>query len=422
MEIKKNAILVVVLLMILTSFTFAEEKTTQVTRLNTNPLMRVSSSGIKSIDQFKELVEKNADRIREGFEKTDEASIYPDFMEQVRSGNIEERILPKGQRFKWMLFYPQKRIKVVHDVEWAGKTTVNAYVVTVAREQECKRYQFFIPRVCGNICFVESFGGDAVCNIAITPREVQAGESFTVDMSGSKCAASYDITVSREGQQVDSKNLKGEENRWQKSFKDPGVYEFTAQALNNEGVASRNECRASLTVKPAAAPEPEPEPTPPPKSEPPRTGMRKLFIIAEAGPMIAKGTYTGFIFARVGLEYFFIPEKFCIIGSGGYAFNLGSSQFKSHFLSDIILTVHFKKLFIGGGIGFSGKVRNAVLEDGVLRPEWKSDIDIVGNLGYEIFTISHIKSALFGEIRIPIDDELEFSKDHALLLGIRFMF
>lgn len=419
MEIKKNWTVIVFLMISLfwSLNTLAETK--EIHELNRFPLMKISPPGIKNVDDFKALVEKYADRIKAGFEKTDEAWLYDNFMMQVRSGNIEERIIPHGQYVKWMLFYSNNQTKVAKDVEWAGKTIINAYVITVLPEQECKKYEFLIPKVCGNICLVEGPNEDVICNIELSPKEAQIGECVTVDMSGSKCAATYDITVSSEGKPIKSKKLTNGEKSWQTTFNDPGTYEISALATSNGGITSKNECQASIHIGKAIISQ----------EQPVKEVLclktivthKVLYFMAEAGPMFAKGTYTGYIFARLGFAFFIIPEKFSLTVSGGYAFNLGSDLFKNHFLSNSLLNVHFKKFFVGGGFGFSSKVRNAMYEDGTLRPEWKSDIDIVGNVGYEIFSIKYSKSFIFGEIRIPIHKGLEFKKDHALLLGFRVL-
>lgn len=492
MAFKKAAALVVVLMMILTISTFAETK--KITRLNVSPLMKLSAKGIRSIDEFKALVEKFADRIKEGFEKADAASIYPAFMEQVKSGTIEERIIPMGQEVQWMLFYSEKQTKVVNDVQWAGKKTINAYAVTV--DLDCKKYDIIIPRVCGNVSLVQEFNKYAICDIKVNPAEVHVGENVTVDMSGSKCATAFEISVTLEGKEVAFKKLEGGATTWSTSFKVPGNYEFTAKALNPDGVVSQNDCKASTRVintppvcdlkvsptsgycgdkftfdatgssdkdgqvvkadftlanKKGGEPENLQATASPLKLEKPikKSGIytvslkvtddlgaestnscvsgpievqKKLYFLAEAGPMVAKGTYTGYIFGRLGLCYLIIPEKLSFLVSGGYAVKLGGDAFKNHFLSNILLNLHFNKFFIGGGFGFSSKVRNAVWEDGVLRVEWKSNIDIVGNVGYDVFKKFNMKGSIFGELRVPIKKGLEFAKDHEILLGFRLLF
>ena len=419
MENKKISALIVVLMMSLFLSLNILAETKEIRELNRFPLMKISPKGIKNVDDFKALVEKYSGRIKEGFEKTDEASLYDDFMLQIRSGNFEEGIIPHGQYFKWMLFYSQNQTKVAQDVEWAGNTTVNAYVVTVLKEQECKKYVFLIPKVCGNVCLVEKTSEDVICNIELTPKEAQIGDSVTVDMSGSKCANTYDITVYFEGKPVASKKLTNGEKSWQTRFNEAGVYEITALAVNNEGIASKNECKASIGISKAIISQEQP----PQEAACLKTivAQKVLYFLVEGGPMFAKGTYTGYIFARLGFAFFIIPDKLSLIVSGGYAICLGSDLFKNHFLSDSLLNIHFKKFFVGGGFGFSSKVRDAVYEDGVLRPEWKSNIDIVGNVGYEMFSIKNSKSSIFGEIRIPIHKGLEFKRDHAFLLGFRVL-
>jgi len=525
MELKKNAALAVVLLMILSISTFAE---TKINQLNRFPLMDLPKE-IESVNDLQLKVKEYADRIKQGFaeaqkdspytfymrqakdgktfEEADKVSLYGLFKDQVESGKkIEERIIKKDQLFEWMLYY-KNQTKVLRDVVWDGKeylkayvVTAYAYVITVSGENICKKFEFWIPTICGNVSLAKPTDVNANCMIKATPKKVEAGKLITVDMSGSDYADAYEITVLHEGKQVRSQKLEGGKNIWETSFDKPGNYEFDAKAINNCGLASTNECKDSIQVTkdnipPECALKVSPkdgycgdkftfdasgshdddgevveanftltnndsrksESLEPPVRKRPfilekvikKSGhytasakvkdnlgaeskntcevsdikvQKRLYFLVEAGPMVAKGTYTGYIFARVGLAYLIVPEKLSFIASGGYAINLGCDFFKSHFLSNFLLNVHFKKFFVGGGFGFSSKVRDAVFEDGKPRVEWKSNIDIVGNVGYDLFAPFNKKGSIFGEIRIPIKKGLEFKRNHAFLLGFRLLF
>ena len=76
------------------------------------------------------------------------------------------------------------------------------------------------------------------------------------------------------------------------------------------------------------------------------------------------------------------------------------------------MNVHFNAFYIGAGVGFSSEV----------RPGWKSDIDVVTNIGYEVFEAFNKKGSIFAELRYPIQDGLEFKHAHEILLGLRLLF
>jgi hypothetical protein len=247
------------------------------------------------------------------------------------------------------------------------------------------------------------------CAIEVTPTEGCCGDNFTFDASkssdvdGEVVRATFTFTdqESAESKPPDIK-VGNPPLKLERVFDKPGKYRFFVKVMDNDG-AEGNCNPIDFIVRDCKV-------------------QKRLYFLVEAGPMVAKGTYTGYIFARVGLTFLIVPEKLSFIASGGYAINLGCDFFKSHFLSNFLLNVHFKKFFVGGGFGFSSKVRNAVREDDKPRIEWKSNIDIVGNAGYQIFKAFNKKGYIFGEIRIPIKKGLKFKYEHAFLLGFRLLF
>ena len=480
MMYKKAVILIVALLMLFTLNPFAKEKVTKVSKVNVAPLMKVPQGGISSVDQLKTLVENYADRIKAGFEMAGIGSVFPAFMEQVKTVPIEEVDIPKGQKLEWMLFYAAKKVKVLTNVEWVGKKTLPCFVLTV--QSECKDYHLVIPRACGNISLKGTKNSYAVCDMKVTPSKANIGDTITVDLSGSKCAHTMEVEVLHEGQRVEFKKL--DDPVWKTSFKQPGNYVIKAKVLNIDGVLSKNACEekvyinyppeCDLVVTPASGYVGKPfkmdasgstdkdgkvvkadftvtkngtevdsqSITTDPlvwnkkfkKSaiykvtlkvtddfgaessnlcEATLKVQKRFYLLVEAGPGLAKGTYSGYAFGRLGFTYLIVPEKLSILASAGAALKLGGDAFKNHFLSNLLLNAHFNDFFVGAGIGYSSEVRD---------PDWDSGLDIVGNLGFDIFQSFNKKGSIFGEIRIPTGTGLEFKEAHMFLLGFRYIF
>jgi hypothetical protein len=480
MMYKKAVILVVALLMVFSLNLLAKEKVTKVSRVNVAPLMKVPKGGISSVDQLKTLVEKYADRIKAGFEKAGAGSVFPAFMEQVKTVPIKDVDLPKGQKLEWMLFYAAKKVKVIDNVEWVGKKTLPCFALIV--QSECKDYYFVIPKACGNISLKGTKNSYATCDMKVTPAKANIGDTITVDLSGSKCAHTMEVEVFHEGQRIEFKKL--DDPVWKTSFKKPGNYVIKAKVLNVDGVLSKNACEekvyinyppeCDLVVTPASGYVGEPFKVDASGSKD-KDGQvvkaeftvtkdgtvvdsqtittvpfiwnktfkksaiykitvtvtddfgalssnlceailkvqKRLYLLVEGGPGIAKGTYSGYAFGRLGFTYLIIPEKLSILASAGAALKIGGEAFKNHFLSNLLLNAHFNDFFLGAGIGYSSEVRD---------PDWGSGLDIVGNLGFDIFQSFNKKGSIFGEIRVPTGTGLSFKEAHMFLLGFRYIF
>ncbi|HLP61484.1 MAG TPA: PKD domain-containing protein [Candidatus Deferrimicrobium sp.] len=478
MRCKKTLILIVALLVLLSSTTFA--KNHQLKRVGIAPLMKC---GVKAPDDFKALLVKYEKEIEKGFTDAGSASLYPDFMEQVKNGSIKikEDVIPKGQQMQWMLF---RAGKVVKNVDWAGKKPLDVHMLTI--QKDCKDYHFIVPKPCGNIALVNETNAIPVCGISVSPEKVKVGETITVGLSGSKCATKMIVKVYHPaGTLVETKELTAGDTVWKTSFKGIGEYFFEAEAFNADGVVGQNECKAKteivntppecgLVVSPTATYTGKPVKMDASgstdvdskvakadftitkdgavadqksvTSEPlvwdkifTKSGkykvnlqvadeygavstktcesslevQKRLYYLAEAGPMLAKGTYSGYFFARVGLAYLIVPEKLSMLMSVGGALTLTGDPFKSHFLSNLLLLVHFNDFYVGGGIGYSSEVR---------EPDWKAAFNIVGNIGYDVYKAFNMKGSIFGELRIPVIKGVPFSEAHAILVGFRLLF
>jgi hypothetical protein len=480
----KTIVLFAALLMVFSFNMFADQK--KITRVNVAPLMKCPKGGLTSADQLKTFVEQYAERVREGFDKAGQSELYSAFMEQIKTAEISERELPKGQDMEWMLFYSAKKVKAIKNLVWDGKKTLPVFALTITYGPECKDYHFVIPKACGNVTLINATNSMAVCDITVSPAKANIGDTITVDASSSKCASAVEVTVYHEGKQVDFKKLDGTDLKWQTSYKEPGNYKVTAKALNADGVLSTNECEGKFYINFPPECDLKVSPTRGYTGKPfkldasgstdkdgevvkadfsitntkdgsevdknsvtsspliwdkkfKKSGIykidlvvtddfnatslnkcigtvevqKRLYFLLEAGPGIAKGTYSMVAFARFGLAYLIVPEKVSFLASAGGSFTLAGEPFKHHFLSNLVLNFHFDSFFLGGGIGFTSKVR---------EPDWGSSVDLVGQMGFDVFSAFNKKGSIFGELRVPLGKDLEFKHAHQFLLGFRFLF
>jgi len=478
MRCKKTLILIVALLVLFSSTTFA--KAHELKRVGIAPLMKC---GVKGPDDLKALIVKYEKQIEKGFIAAGSADLYPIFMEQVKDATIKikEDVIPKGQQMAWMLF---RDGKVVKDVIWAGKQPLEVNMLTIRKGD--KDYHFIVPKPCGNIALVGDSYAVPMCSMTVSPEKAKVGDTITVDLSGSTGATKMVVNVYHPaGKLIETKTLTAGDTVWKTSFKETGDYLFEAEVFNVNGVVCPSPCKAkvevinippqcSLAVSPTSCYTGQPvkmdasgstdkdgkvvkadftvskggavadqnavtsEPFVWDKAfkksghytvnlkvydnvgavstntcESSLDVQKRLYGLVEAGPMLAKGTYSGYVFARVGFAYLIVPEKLSMLMSVGGAVTLTGAPFKSHFLSNLLLLVHFNDFYIGGGVGYSSKVR---------VPDWKQAFNIVGNIGYDVYKAFNMKGSIFGELRIPIIKGLPFKEAHEILLGFRLLF
>ena len=482
MNFKKVLVFVIAVMLVFSLHTLG--KTKKITRIGVSPLICVKG-GIRDAAQLREQLEKNADVIKEGFEKAEVGYLYDGFMEQVRSGSIQEAQLPKNQEIPWMVFKVGNKVKVVRDLVWDGKTTLEVFAITV--QKDCKDYVIVVPKGCGNITLMDIKNTYATCELKVSPDQVNVGDEVTVDLSGSKCAVKYEVTVFYEGDQVDFKELT--DPVWKTKYDKPGNYVIKAKVLSVDGVVSSNDCEAKFSIGSNYPPVCDLKVTPTKgyvgdlfkldatgstdkggqvvkadftirdqngnevdqntlttapliwqmKFNKPgyykiwlkvtddsdvvsandcemevavQAVQRRLFGLVEGGVMAAKGTYTIYIFGRLGLFYMIIPERLSVILAAGPALRFSGAPFKNFFMANLLLNLHFSDFFVGGGIGYSTAVRDY---------DWGAGLDVVGSIGYDIFKGPN-KVSIFGEVRIPVRSDLEVSDAHQFLLGMRFLF
>ncbi|MCP4150534.1 MAG: hypothetical protein GY757_22500, partial [bacterium] len=230
-----------------------------------------------------------------------------------------------------------------------------------------------------------------VCDLKVSPVRGYTGKPFKLDATGSTdkdgkvVKADFAIT-DKDGKAIDQKATDSLD--WDKIFKKSGIYNVSLKVTDDFNAVSKNTCEATLEVQ------------------------KRFYLVAEAGPGVSKGTYSGMAFARLGFAYLLNPEKLSVLVNAGASFNLAGEPFKTHFMSSALLIGHFNKFYAGAGVGFSTEV----------RPGWDSDVDIVLNMGLDVMESFNKKGSIFTELRIPMQKDVSFSDAHQIMVGFRYLF
>jgi hypothetical protein len=175
--------------------------------------------------------------------------LFLPFMDQIKDSAFKEKDIAVGDKFMWMLFRSQGKVKVALDLEWAGKSPLPVFSFTVVKG--FMHYEFVMPRPCGNISLlkVEEIIPDAICDIKVDPAKANINDPISVDMSGTQHAKSMEVEVyNAEGKKIVTKTLSPDSPKWQTKFDKPGEYVFKAKALNMKDKPSANPCEAKTYI------------------------------------------------------------------------------------------------------------------------------------------------------------------------------
>lgn len=246
MKNKKLFFIVIGILVLLTINSYAETK--KLKQIGRFTLVRIKGE-VPTSEVMKILLETYAGDIKYGFDIAGYGDLYFSFIEQIRSGTFKEKNMAIGDKFMWMLFRSKGKVKVVEDLEWAGKDPLPVFSFIVNKDY--KNYEFVMPKQCGNISLVgiEEEIPDAVCSITVNPVKLNINDTVTVEMSGSQHSSSMSVEVfNASGTKVASKTMTPESPRWQTRLSDPGEYVFKATAVNLEGTPSTNPCESKVYV------------------------------------------------------------------------------------------------------------------------------------------------------------------------------
>jgi len=493
MRYSKLAILAVIVIFLFTMTAFAATK--KATAMGRYPFAKVRHK-LPPEKNMKMLADKYAKDINKGFVLAGNGDLVEPFMEQLKQASFTEKQINPGEKFQWMLYRVNGKIKLVRDLEWAGKKPLDVYSFMVAKDS--KNYEIVLPKPCFNISLLNVTDivppvPPPVCDLKVSPAKVNVNDPVTVDMSGCQYATTMEVTVyDSENNKIASQTLSPENPKWETKFDKPGDYVFKAKAVNQTGEASGPNCEAKVHVNHAPTCQMKAsctmckhmvgkpitldcsgstdsdgeivkakfevtdstgkvvdsyEKTGQPLTwektfdtagvytitatvyddmgasaggaEPCKIQLtvteRKILGVLEAGPMLCKGTYTGFIFARGGILYKIKPKVADLIFTVGGAGTTVDGPWKTFFMLNAIVNYHATEtVFIGGGLGYS-----------TAEHEGRKDgIDLIFQGGVVVYEWNPTTTAsIFGELRAPIiTSDRSFDDHHKLLLGVRFTF
>jgi len=239
-----------------------------------------------------------------------------------------------------------------------------------------------------------------VCKLSITCTDCKdfVGKPIVFDASASNdpdgqiVKANFEVTDAK-GAVIDSFMDTEAPFTWEKIFDAPGNYTVTVTVFDDMGVAAggAEPCRIPFAVT-----------------------QKKLFFLAEGGLGLLRGTYTGVVWARLGILYKIVPDSLDFILSFGPGIPVTGAPWTMFVMGNALLNVHAGPAFVAGGLGFSTK-------DQETR---KGGIDAVGQVGVELFKGANSSvGSIFGELRAPIiTSGRSFDENHKLLLGFRYIF
>jgi len=98
---------------------------------------------------MKILLDRYREDIKYGFDLSGYGDLFLPFIDQIKQSPVEEKELAIGDKMMWMLYRIGGEVKIVRDLEWAGTEPLPVLSSSVVKDN--KRYDFIVPRPCGNI-------------------------------------------------------------------------------------------------------------------------------------------------------------------------------------------------------------------------------------------------------------------------------
>ena len=485
MKNKKILLTTVVCILALSVITsYAETK--KLKQIGRYTLVRIKGQ-VPTSEVMKTLVDRYAGDIKYGFDLAGYGDLFLPFLEQLKNESFKEDAIEIGDKLMWMLFRSHGKVKIVEDLEWAGKKPVPIFSFIVKKDY--KQYEIIMPRACGNISLrkVEEVIPPAICDIVVDPIKANINDPISVDMSGSQHAKSMEVeVVGPDGTIISTKSLTPESPKWQTKLSDAGEYVFNAKVTNYEGKISAEPCKAKtyinfpplcklwtscllckdyvgrpITCDASNSTDPDGEVVKAyfeikdpegnvvdtysdtskpfawekvfekpgfytitavvtddfgaisqPESIEIEVTQKKMFFLAEAGPLLALGSHGPFAGARLGLMYKLIPDTLDFVVSGGGSLALKNEPWTSFFMANVLMNVHTGPVFFGAGAGFTTKVKESR----------NADAEIIGNVGFDLFNNYTLAGQLIFETRVPIGEGRSFAHNHKLFFGLRLLF
>lgn len=239
-----------------------------------------------------------------------------------------------------------------------------------------------------------------VCKLLTSclPCEDYVGKTIAFDANGSTdvdgqvVKASFQLTDAT-GTVIDSFVKTAKPFIWEKVMTKAGTYAISVVVFDDMGAPSTNTdpCRVAFDVT-----------------------QKRFFFLAEVGGLLAKGTYTAYLFGRLGMMWSLFPDAMDVIIRLGGALPLHGDPWKSFFMADAIANFHIgPAVYIDLGLGYTGKEQNVR----------KSGVDLIGAFGLNVFNNYSSAGSVFAEVRVPvITTDRSFDEHHKILLGFRYIF
>lgn len=396
----------IIFLALIFCFVFTVTAEEKVTRLGDHPFYK--SRDLKPED-LKVIALDKAGEVKQGFEQAGNGELVFAFLEQIQKADVQTVDMNPGDTVKWMMFKKNRKVVVMNDVVWAGKKPLTAYTFTIFRDG--KLYEFIVPKICGNISLKNVSDVPApACALSVTPEEIEIGQPVKVDICGSQNVLKSTVTIKdASGAVVKTLDLTPENCSAEVTLDAVGEYTITNVVEGQYGMTSANPCETTIKV---LAPPPPPPPPPPAKKY---GTLAPLAFLVEGGPGLLKGTYTGMVWARAGVLVNVVKDTLDAIFTLGGGVPIKGDPWKSFFMGNALLNVHAGPAYVAGGLGFSSKDCD--------REFKKGGIDLVGQLGFNLFRHNDSTGSIFGELRAPVlTEDRNFEHNHKLLLGFRYIF
>jgi len=238
-----------------------------------------------------------------------------------------------------------------------------------------------------------------VCKLwtSCLPCEDYVGRPITFDASGSsdpdgQIAKVIFELLDDQGNVIDTCVTTRKPWLWEKVFSKAGTYTINVTVFDNDGAQSSaaDPCRVTFEVT-----------------------QRLFFWQFAGGPGIYGGSTALYGFLRAGVFYWIAPDKWSLSVTGGAGLPFKGDPWKLAFTAEALVSGHFKQYFLGTGVGFSSVTQ-------AKDDNHKSGIDLVGQVGFNVFDNWTSKGALFFEFRAPLGRS--FEHNYKTGIGFRFVF
>jgi len=217
-------------------------------------------------------------------------------------------------------------------------------------------------------------------------KPIALDASGSTDVDGKVVKADFTIT-DQAGNVVDKYMASAPPFVCNKTFMKAGSYAVTVVVTDDFGAVSEP-CRVVLDV----------------------TRIKRDYFSVGGGPLIAKGTYTTYLFAQVDYFRWITPNKWDFTLAAGGAVVLRDSPWKSIFLADALINYHPTPFFIGAGVGVSTAIKE---DQGTV-------FELVGDIGVDVFKTETSFGSIIFQFRWPAGKDI--SENHKFALGFRVHF